>query len=573
MAQNTGFSEVARKIVELRRLSRGSALVGFAMLFLVGLISVWSLSQMDATGYWVSHTYQVISSTNKLLSDLKDAEAAARAFLLQPIPRYQTEFDSAASRVPDDLSKLKSLTSDNRSQQARLFQLTPILSHRMEQLEHVVSVRASSGFSDSERAREEEETKHDSDPISQICQQLQNEEYRLLEERQHARRVRLTEGFIGTLGSLILALAALMVSSQLVRRAIRDLIESDRRRQEHETMATSLFEAAPESILVVDETGIIRKANPETEHLFGYSPDEICDLRVASLLPGSLPGDDDALRKGFFFDPLTRSAVRKFETSLLRNDGSEFIAEVSIVHIQTGNDSFAVAFISDVTKRHSDEQAIRDYAGELQQLAGKLMTAQEDERRRIARDLHDDLNQKLAYLSMDLARLVKREQTNGIGVELNSLHRRAAEAADFVRSLSHQLHPAVLEDLGLESALEDFCQEFQDRSGIQTSLECNDLHERIKPQLASCVYHVVAECLRNVAKHARAASVCVRLGTEASILRVDVIDDGIGFTEQRGKTSGIGIVAMRERLHLLKGNIDLQSAEPHGTRVSVTVPL
>jgi PAS domain S-box-containing protein len=572
--QSPALAEVARKIAELRRLSLGSAVVGFAMLIVVSLISIWSLRQMDVTGDWVSHTYQVISLSNQLLFDLKDAEGAARAYLLQPTDQYRTDFGGAFGRVPDDLSRLKSLTSDNVGQQQRLSELSPLLSLRMQKLAQIMSVRAHSGLSDSERIREEQAMRQGAGAIWQLGQQIQSDEYRLLEDRQRQRHVRLIQGFIGTLGSLSLALMALFVSSQQVRRAIGDLMESDRQRHEYEAMAASLFEAAPESILVVDRKGTIRKANPETEHLFGYSPDEICGQEVDVLAPGRLRGDPEAVYDRFFSDGVTRSAARKFETCLVKKDGSEFFAEVSLGHIHANDNAFAVAFTSDVTQRHVSERAIKDYTHELQLLAGKLMTAQEDERRRIARDLHDDLNQKLAYLSMDLGRLVNKEQTDGIRVELKSLQLKARQAADFVRNISHQLHPAVLEDLGLESALEEFCHEFQDRTGIATTFEYKDLPGSIRAEAASCVYYIVAECLRNVVKHARAACVAVRLGGETGTLHLDVVDDGIGISQSRGKDSlGIGIVAMRERLHLLGGSMEIRAAEAGGTRVFIKLPL
>jgi PAS domain S-box-containing protein len=571
---NSAVPELSRKIVELRGLSRASTLVGLAMLTVIGLISIWSLRQMDATGSWVSHTYQVISSTNQLLLDVKNAETAARAYLLQPLDRYRSDFYSASGRVPDDLTKIRSLTADNTRQQERLSELLPLLSRRIQKLAEIISVRGNSDLADSERIREELGTKQDAEAIAELCRQVQNEEYRLLEERQRIRRARLIQGFIATLGSLFLALVALLISSGQVRRAIGDLIESDRRRREYETMAASLFEAAPESILVVDKKGTIRKANPETEQLFGYSPDEISDQAVEMLVPDRLRNDCAAFRQRFLSDDVARSAGRKFEISLLRKNGAEFSAEVSVGYLRTNDESLAVAFTSDVTQRRADEQAIKAYTQELQQLAGKLMTAQEDERRRIARDLHDDLNQKLAFLAMDLGRLMNKEELGGMRVELKSLQQKARQAADFVRGISHQLHPAVLEDLGLESALEEFCHEFQDRSGIATTFECADVPENIPVDLASSVYYVVAECLRNVAKHARAPSVSVRLALEAMILRLEVVDDGIGIAQYPEKPpAGIGIVAMRERLHLFRGSIEIRPADGRGTRVSVKLPL
>ena len=574
LSQSLVAPVVPRKIIELKRLNRLSAIMGVTMLIAIGVISTWSLRQMDFRGYWVSHTYEVLGTANQLLLDVKDAEAAARGFLLQPAEQYRLDFQAAEKQAPIDVATLKSLTSDNPQQQERLRELLPLLSRRMETLAHLISVRTNSALPDAERIRELGQTKQDADAIEMLCRQIQNQEFQLLGDRQRSLRTRLVEAFIGILGSLFLALVALVTLSRQVRGTIRDLSESERWRREYETMAASLFEAAPESILVVDRKGLISRINPETERLFGYTVNELSGKSIEILVPNALHNDCEAWRNNFFSDGTREAAGLKFETTLRKKGDAEFIAEVSVSHMRTNNSDFAVAFTADVTKRHADERAIREYSQELQRLTARLMSIQEDERRRIARDLHDDLNQKLAFLSMDLGRLVNRRESDGIRVEIQSLQQRAKEASDFVRNISHQLHPSVLEDLGLEAALEEFCHEFQERFRVITDIECRGLPEKIRPEIVNCVYYVVAECLRNVAKHARARCVSVTLAANAEDLHAEVADDGLGIRQTPGATSlGIGIVAMRERVHFVKGTLEIHSGEKGGTRVSIQLPL
>lgn len=563
---------LASKISRLNQTNRASAVVGIAMLVLVVCIAVWSLQQAASTEYWVTHTYQVISASYQLLYDIKDAQASVRAYLLQPTPQYRNEFETSATQMGGSLTLLQSLTADNPAQQARLNLLAPLLIRRTGRLRNLMSVRDSQGAEAAERLREERLGKQDADQVQSLCNQIQSEEYKLGAEREHLRHIRQIQGMSGTIGSAFLAFLALFISSTQVRRAIRDLVATDQQRHQSESMVASLFEAAPEAILVVDSAAAVRRTNPEAEQLFGYVREELINQPAGILVPDSLRDDFDRLSREFFNSSGTQFTNRRAETTLVRKGGSEFFAAVSLGRIDAATGTFAVLFVSDISQRRADEALLRANADELRSLTGKLLTAQEDERRRIARNLHDDLNQSLACLAMDLGSLASKRPLEDIPRELSVLRERTRQSANLVRSISHQLHPSILEDLGLKPALIEYCEEFQQRAGILINFECSDNLDGLAPAVASCIYYVAGECLRNVANHAHATSATVILNQRENCINLSVIDDGVGFTPQPGRT-GIGITAMRERLHLLNGNLAIGPAKGRGTEITATLPL
>src|SRR5262249_39979859 len=142
-----------------------------------------------------------------------------------------------------------------------------------------------------------------------------------------------------------------------------------------------------------------------------------------------------------------------------------------------------------------------------------------------ARDLHDDLSQSLAFLAMDLGKLATRPSAQGLMGVIRPLQLRAAEAADSVRRISHQLHPSVLEDIGIEAAIEQYCEEFGPRTGIATQFTSKNVPESLPSEIAGSLYHIAQECLRNVAKHSKSARVSVELEVSGGMLRLTVKDE------------------------------------------------
>ena len=543
------------------------------MLLIMASIALWTERQVTDSDFWVAHTREVINAAQQFFADLKDAESAQRAYIITGRDEYLESYNAAASQVPNDVSTLKRLTADNPVQQERLDVLQPLVTRRLGELQERIRLRRESGFQAAEQALIGGQSQELMDQILYRQKQIEHLEDQLLVDRSHTRQARIRQGFIGTLMAALLALIALIVAPLDVRRAVAQRDMARRGQQESESTAHSLFEAASQGILIVDQRGQIVMANPATEKMFGFKLDELRAQPIEALLPERLRIAHVAHRENYFAHPQTRPMGLGLDLQARRKDGSEFFAEISLSYIQTTRGTLAVAFVTDISKRRSDEQELRQQRTDLQILTARMMTAQEDERRHIARNLHDDLSQTLAFLAIDIGKLAA-QSAEPVAQQLRPLQRRSVEAAETVRQISHELHPSILDDLGLTAALEQYCEEFQERSGIATHFASQNVPEYLPKDVSSCIYRIAQESLRNVSKHSKTDTVFVRLEMVDSTVRLAVRDLGIGLERKSSESrSSIGIVAMKERARLVNGNFSLQSKAGEGTEVTLEVPV
>src|SRR5215472_2729307 len=184
----------------------------------------------------------------------------------------------------------------------------------------------------------------------------------------------------------------------------------------------------------------------------------------------------------------------------------------------------------DITERRGAEIALEESRQELRDLAARLINAEEEERKRISRELHDDLGQKLALLAFDASDLVMTPSTSVEAMKepLRNIQTGVVQISEEVRHLAHQLHPSVLEDLGLEAALRELCDEFSARTGIEATFEQDTLPESLPMEVGSCLYRVAQEALHNVSKHARASHVRIIVNGTPEGVRLSIRDNGAG---------------------------------------------
>lgn len=213
----------------------------------------------------------------------------------------------------------------------------------------------------------------------------------------------------------------------------------------------------------------------------------------------------------------------------------------------------------------------------LQNLASKLLVAQEDERRRIARELHDDITQRLAALTIDLQSLHPGscESADSLSMCLKQLGDTAERLTTDLQRLAHHLHPSILEHVGLEAAVREHAEDFQARTSLKTGIMVRTLPNNIPPDHATCLYRVLQESLQNVRKHANATSVLIRLmGTRRGV-GLCIHDDGRGFenSPEPTKRTGLGLTSMAERVGALQGTFRVRTKPGDGTEVHAWVPL
>jgi signal transduction histidine kinase len=221
-------------------------------------------------------------------------------------------------------------------------------------------------------------------------------------------------------------------------------------------------------------------------------------------------------------------------------------------------------------------ERLRQRAGEtLINLSGLLINAQEEERKRIARELHDDLNQRMALLSIELAQLEQKiQRPRNLRPLVQSLQKKAQEISAEISRLSYRLHPSKLDHLGLETAVESLCAELSERRKLKIEFHQKGFPTTVPNDVRLCVFRIAQESLRNCLKHSSAHKAQVVLEKAEGIVRLSVSDDGCGFdTESGAMKKGLGFTSMRERLRLVSGEMRIHSQPLIGTRIEISVPL
>ncbi|NLB06619.1 MAG: sensor histidine kinase, partial [Desulfobulbaceae bacterium] len=235
-----------------------------------------------------------------------------------------------------------------------------------------------------------------------------------------------------------------------------------------------------------------------------------------------------------------------------------------------------VGLIVNLRHRKLAEQALRQSQRELQTLAGRLISSQEEELSRLSREFHDDYAQRLAALAIEAGTLEIQAERSDSPLRERIVHVKTQliNLSDDIHALSRELHPAILKDLGLERALNALCRNFSDREEIEVGCHFEPVPEDIDPETALCVYRVIQEGLRNIAKHARARHVDIYLQPRGSRLQATIEDDGVGFEPKCVRhTPGIGLASMRERVQFVHGEFTVESEPGHGTVIDLAVPL
>ncbi len=236
-----------------------------------------------------------------------------------------------------------------------------------------------------------------------------------------------------------------------------------------------------------------------------------------------------------------------------------------------------VGLVAQGARRRRTEHALRQSYEQNQDLAGRLINAQEDERARIARDLHDDLSQQLAGVSIMLSILKRKiaipDPESEVNRTVSALQDRSAALAESVRTFSHELHPGVLQHAGLVTTLRRHCEEVEQHHRLAVTFSASGDLEALHPDAALCLFRVTQETLTNVIRHARARTISITLATTRDGVELSVIDDGVGFVASERTQGGLGLRSIDERVRFVRGTVTVESLPGLGTKVVVRLPL
>jgi len=265
----------------------------------------------------------------------------------------------------------------------------------------------------------------------------------------------------------------------------------------------------------------------------------------------------------------------RYEAVGLRKDGSRFPVEVAVATVDLSDGEASLGFLTDITERQKAQEDRQRSFEQLRALAGRLQTVREEERKRLAREIHDQLGQALTAIKLDLSSLVRelppgqnhQEKKGGPLLQL------VDETIASVRRISTELRPGMLDDLGLAATVEWAAEEFEARTGTKCLLDLSAEPIAVDSETATAVFRIFQETLTNVARHAGASEVRVRLAEQDGALTLEVHDNGRGIGEvELASADSLGILGMRERALLLGGALNISGEAGKGTTVKIRIP-
>jgi PAS domain S-box-containing protein len=366
-------------------------------------------------------------------------------------------------------------------------------------------------------------------------------------------------------------------------------------------LLAAIVDSSEDAIVSKTLDGVITSWNASAERLFGYTADEAVGQHISLIIPVDRRNEETVI-----IERIKRGErIEHFDTVRVRKDKASLDISLTISPVRDANGKIigASKIARDITQRKQIEQALRESEGryrtladaldtqvqfrtqelerrnsELRDLSGLLLESQDAERRHIARELHDSAGQTLTALDLLLARISEDAKDDpALAKDVQNAEELVQHLARELRTTSYLLHPPLLDETGISSALSWYVQGLAERSGLEIDLQVPDSFGRLPSEMELVIFRLVQECLTNIHRHSESKTALIRLEREENTIRVKVEDQGRGMSPERlaaiqSQGTGVGIRGMRERVRHLRGNLIIES-NGSGTKVYATLPL
>jgi PAS domain S-box-containing protein len=377
---------------------------------------------------------------------------------------------------------------------------------------------------------------------------------------------------------LLQAIQAVQASKTYISPGLSDIVLQDyiEALRESEARFRAIFEGTTIGIALVDQDGRIIESNPALQRILDYS--------LTELLHQSFTGFillEDAPRCQAIFRELMERKRQSYqaEKKYLCRDGRTAWGRLTVSSFQgvKAADHFAICLLEDITERKQAEKEIRTYQEQLRSVASELSLTEERERRRLATDLHDHVGQILALAQIQLGALRESAASTQLAAPMDEVRRLIEHTIQYTRSLTFELSPPILYDLGFEAAVEWLAELIQTQHGITIKVQADRSAKPLNDEIRVILFQTVRELLVNVVKHNYAKNIRVFIARDDSTLQVRIEDDGLGLGTPSEVSvdapSGFGFFSIQERLKYLGGHLEVESEQGWGSRVTLRVPL
>jgi PAS domain S-box-containing protein len=541
------------------------------LLVAIGLFTYRAANNVVAAENSVSHSYDVQTNLEDLRFNSLRANNSRRGYILSGDEGMLASYNAALQDVPDNLKRLRELTADNPQRGQDFDRLEPLLNRNFALLQESIELRKS-GTPDQQRQLEiTEETGRLGVQVHNELQRIRDDEGRLLLDRR-ATSQRVYKNTLGILAvAFVVALLLLGAEFYLLNLEFTRHKETERVARQSREVVNAFFSSSTVGFAILDAQYRYRRINEVLATMVGRSPADFVGRSVGEIFGAGESNPETAFRE--VIETGTPILDREVSVEIPGKPGE--LRHWLVNYFPIRDDHGAVNEIGvisvDVTARRSAEGAIR-------RLSGRLLNLQDQERRRIARELHDSLGQYLAGLKMTIELLAQPNTRGkaGLFVECSEILERCISET---RTLSHLLHPPLLDEAGFASAAKWFVHGFSQRSGIPVTFDLESNFPRLPETIEIALFRVLQESLTNVHRHSRAGGAEIHVDLQPHEVILEVCDQGCGIPshvlipiKKNGTQSGVGLAGMRERVNELGGRLEIDSSE-QGTTIRVTLPL
>lgn len=555
---------------------RGVAWTAFAaaVALLVGcsVYLVRATNRFSAGEALVAHTREVQILVENMGAEVFQASNSAEAFVLTGDQTLLGGYNAAVAKIPGDINTLRSLTSDNADREPQLDSLEADINSELTLLDGFIQSHKKGIASIDADAQMARKTAELQSRVEQTLQQIRDNEDGLLNSRRAASRA----NYIHTLGMIAIsfgvALVLLVLQMFLLNYSYNQYVQTAETAKQTREIVNAFFSSSTVGFGILDSQLRYTRVNDVLPRMAALKPEDLLGKSVPEIFG----------QRGVRTEAVLRNVLKSGKPLLDREISTElpgapgqvrhWLVNYFPIPGRFGEFTQLGIIAVDVTARRNAEEALR-------KLSGRLLGIQDQERRRIARELHDSLGQYLAALKIALELL-------GISTSPERNKVLLAECTDVVeksiietRTLSHLLHPPLLDEAGFASAASWFVTGFSQRSGIPVALELPEDLPRLSEAVEIALFRVLQESLTNVHRHSQAASAEIKVEVDAEEITMEVSDHGRGMPEHilqqlrgDGTKLGVGLAGMRERIHELGGTFDVSSGT-NGTTVRAVVPL